>query len=332
MKIGVLSRNQTLYSTRRLLEAGRARGHVMLVIDTLGIVVEMGMGHADMGHADMGHADMGHADMGHTNMGQNDHDPSMKKVSGQPLVGGLVYPFVRLPQVEAIIPRIGASITDYGVAVVRQFEAAAVPTTASAEGIASSRDKLASLQLMSRAGLPVPRTAVLSQPRIFFSAVQAVGGPPVIIKLSQGTQGRGVILAPNYRTVEAVLHRLRRLNQPLLAQEFVAEAEGKDVRVIVVGDRCVAAMERIASDGEYRSNLHRGGTAVARQISPEIAQLARQAVQAHGLAVAGVDIIQSRRGPLLLEVNSSPGLEGIEQATQVDVATAIIKQLEKQLA
>jgi ribosomal protein S6--L-glutamate ligase len=302
MKIGVLSRNRSLYSTRRLLEAGRVRGHTMLVIDTLGIVVEMGLG---------------------------DNGAALKTVSSQPAKGGLAYPYVRLPQVEAIIPRIGASITDYGLAVVRQFEAAGVPTTASSLGIGSSRDKLFSLQLMTQAGLPVPRTAVLAQPRLFFSAVQAVGGPPVIIKLNQGTQGRGVILAPNYRTVEAVLQRLRRLNQILLAQEFVAEADGKDVRVIVVGGRCVAAMERRASAGEYRSNLHRGGTAVGVSISPELAQLAIRAAQVHQLDVAGVDIIQSRRGPLLLEVNSSPGLEGIEQATQVDVATAIITHLEQ---
>jgi ribosomal protein S6--L-glutamate ligase len=300
MKIGVLSRNGSLYSTRRLLEAGRARGHTMLVIDTLGIVVEMGLV----------------------------VDGTLKQMGSQPILGGLAYPFVRLPQVEAIIPRIGASITNYGVAVVRQFEAAKLPTTASSLGIASSRDKLYSLQLMSQAGLPVPKTAVLAQPRLFFSAVQAVGGPPVIIKLSQGTQGRGVILAPNYRTVEVVLHKLRRLNQLLLAQEFVAEAEGKDLRIIVVGNRCVAAMERTASAGEYRSNLHRGGTAVAVTLTPDMAQLARQAARAHGLAVAGVDIILSRRGPLLLEVNSSPGLEGIERATQVDVASAIIEYLE----
>jgi ribosomal protein S6--L-glutamate ligase len=302
MKIGVLSRNRDLYSTRRLLEAGRARGHTMLVIDTLGVVVEMGL---------------------------NNEPGVVKRAGSEPTLGGPTHPFIRLPQVDAIIPRIGASITDYGLAVVRQFEGAAVPTTASSWGIGSSRDKLFSLQLMTQAGLPVPKTAVLAQPRLFFSAVQAVGGPPVIIKLSQGTQGRGVILAPNYRTVEAVLHRLRRLNQLLLAQEFIAEAEGKDLRVIVVGQHCVAVMQRRASDGEYRSNLHRGGTAVAVSIPPDIARLAIQAARVHQLDVAGVDIIQSRRGPLLLEVNSSPGLEGIERATKVDVATAIIQHLEQ---
>jgi ribosomal protein S6--L-glutamate ligase len=304
MKIGVLSRNQTLYSTRRLLEAGRARGHTMLTIDTLGVVVEVGL---------------------------NNAVPALKRAGSQPTMGGLAYPFVRLPQVDAVIPRIGASITDYGLAVVRQFEAAAVPTVASSLGIGCSRDKLFSLQLMMQAGLPVPKTAVLAQPRLFFSAVQSVGGPPVIIKLSQGTQGRGVILAPNYRTVEAVLHRLRRLNHLLLAQEFVAEADGKDVRVIVVGGRCIAAMQRTAPAGEYRSNLHRGGTAVAVHLTPDIARLAIQAAQVHQLDVAGVDIIQSRRGPLLLEVNSSPGLEGIEHATQVDVASAIIEHLEQKV-
>lgn len=305
MKIGVLSRNGALYSTRRLLEAGRQRGHTMLLIDTLGVVVDMG---------------------------RAEGDGDLKRVSKQAVLGGLAYPYVQLPQVDAIVPRIGASITDYGLAVVRQFEAKAVPTVASSLGIGSSRDKLHSLQLMSQAGLPVPKTAVLAQPHLYFSAVRAVGGPPVIIKLNQSTQGRGVILAPNYRTVEVVVSRLRRLKQLLLAQEFVAEAEGRDLRVIVVGGRCVAAMQRIASDGEYRSNLHRGGTAVAISVSPDISRLARRAAQVHQLDVAGVDIIQSKRGPLLLEVNSSPGLEGIEQATQVDVAAAIIEYLERKAA
>ena len=302
MKIGILSRNRTLYSTRRLLEAGRARGHTMVVIDTLSVMVAMG--------------------------GDTPTTP-LQQVSSRPTAGGLVYPLIQLPQVDAIIPRIGASITDYGLAVVRQFEAAGMPTTASSLGIGSSRDKLFSLQVMTQAGLPVPKTAVLSQPHLLFSAVQSVGGPPVIIKVSQSTQGRGVILAPNYRTAEAVWQRLRRLDQILLAQEFVAEADGKDLRVIVVGNRCVAAMQRIASEGEYRSNLHRGGTAVSVAITPDIARLAVRAAQAHQLDVAGVDIIQSRRGPLLLEVNSSPGLEGIEQATNINVAAAIIQQLER---
>ena len=304
MRIGVLSRNSSLYSTRRLVEAGRQRGHTMLVIDTLGVVVELGL---------------------------TEEKIALRKSSSQATMGGLAYPFVRLPQVDAIVPRIGASITNYGLAVVRQFEAASVPTTASSLGVGSSRDKLYSLQLMSRAGLPVPRTAVLVQPHLYFSAVQSVGGPPVIIKLNRGTQGRGVILAPNFRTVEVVLSRLRRLKQLLLVQEFVAEAEGSDVRVIVVGGRCVAAMRRTASAGEYRSNLHRGGTAVSVTLSPELEHLACRAAQAHDLDVAGVDIIHSRRGPLLLEVNSSPGLEGIEQATQADVAGAIIEHLEQKV-
>ncbi len=302
MRIGVLSRNGTLYSTRRLMEAGRRRGHTMLLIDTLGVVVEMG---------------------------QDGRDSNLKRVSTQAAVGGLAYPHVQLPRVDAIVPRIGASITTYGLAVVRQFEVAGVITIASSLGIGSSRDKLHSLQLMSQAGLPVPKTAVLAQPHLYFSAVRSVGGPPVIIKLNRSTQGRGVILAPNYRTVEAVLSRLRRLKQLVLAQEFVAEAEGSDTRVIVVGGRCVAAMQRTASVGEYRSNLHRGGTAVAVPIDPEISHLACRAAQVHQLDVAGVDIIQSHRGPLVLEVNSSPGLEGIEQATQIDVASAIIEQLER---
>jgi ribosomal protein S6--L-glutamate ligase len=234
-----------------------------------------------------------------------------------------------LPQVDAIIPRIGASITAHGLAVVRQFEANGILTTAASQAIAHSRDKLHSLQIMKQAGLPIPKTTVIARPQALFSAIQAVGGPPVIIKLIQGTQGRGVILAQNLYTVEIVLEKLSELKRQALVQEYIHEAQGKDTRIIVVGNRCVAAMERRAPAGEFRANLHRGGTAIPVVLKRETEQLALAAAQAHGLRVAGVDIIQSNHGPLLLEVNSSPGLEGIEHVTQVDVATEIISFLEQ---
>jgi ribosomal protein S6--L-glutamate ligase len=237
---------------------------------------------------------------------------------------------MRLPAVDALIPRIGASVTAYGLAVVRQFEAAGIPTTATSQAIARSRDKLQSMQIMSQAGLPVPQTAVLAHPDVLLAAVEAVGGLPVIIKLLQGTQGRGVVLARYLSTVAAVLEKVRQQQQQVLVQEFIAEANGSDLRLIVVGNRCIAAMQRHAPTGEFRSNLHRGGTATPLIPDAPIAELAVRAAEVHGLQVAGVDLILSRRGPLVLEVNSSPGLEGIEQATGIDVAGEIIRHLERQ--
>jgi ribosomal protein S6--L-glutamate ligase len=231
--------------------------------------------------------------------------------------------------VEAIIPRIGASITEHGVAVVRYFESHGVTTTATAEAIASSRDKLRSLQLMAEAGLPVPKTAVVAQTSGIIPAVHAVGGPPVVLKTNQGTQGQGVILAEDLYTAEIGYRRLQRQGQAVLVQAFLAEADGVDRRVIVVGDRCVAAMQRRAAEGEFRANLHRGGTAIGMTITAEMRALALKAARLHGLLVAGVDMIRSQNGLSLLEVNSSPGLEGIEEATEVDIAARIIRALEK---
>jgi ribosomal protein S6--L-glutamate ligase len=184
---------------------------------------------------------------------------------------------------------------------------------------------------MSEAGLPIPKTAVIAQPSAFFTAIEAVGGPPVVIKLVQGTQGKGVILAPNLQTAAYVLNKLRGMKRQALVQEFIAEAEGRDIRIIVVGDKCVAAMERRASHGDFRANLHLGGTAVRIPLTAELEQLALAAARAHDLHVAGVDILQSHRGPLLLEVNSSPGLEGIEETTKVDIAAAIINFVQRQI-
>ena len=308
MRIGILSRNRMLYSTSRLAQAAREQGHNVLVIDTTTVAVEAGTG--------------------------NGRPIRVVKTGILPAWGrqwhGSPRAVTPLPPLEAIIPRIGASITQYGLAVVRQFEAHGVWTTATSAAIACSRDKLHSLQLMEQAGLPIPKTAVLAQPEALLTAVQSVGGPPVIIKLVRGTQGKGVILAHNLVTAEAVMKTIQQANREALVQEFIAESRGKDLRLIVVGNRCVAAMERRASgEGEFRANLHLGGTAVSITPDKEMVKLAVAAAQVHGLKVAGVDILLSARGPLILEVNSSPGLQGIETVTGVNVAGEIIAYLEK---
>jgi ribosomal protein S6--L-glutamate ligase len=310
MKIGILSRNPHLYSTRRLVEAAQLRGHEVRVIDTLGVAIEIGV-----------------PELADEGIKVVESLPRHRRTWGMWSEAASL-----LPQVDAIIPRIGASITYYGVTVVRQFEAQGVITTAVSQAIAQSRDKLHSLQIMQQAGLPIPKTAVIVKPEALYSAIQAVGPPPVIVKLIQGTQGKGVILARNWQTTAAVLEKLRTYNKQALVQEYVSEAEGRDTRIIVVGDRCVAAMTRIAAAGEYRANLHRGGTAVPFTLDAETERLALTAAKAHGLSVAGVDLIDSERGPLLLEVNSSPGIEGIETVTGEDVAGAIIAFLEQELA
>ena len=236
----------------------------------------------------------------------------------------------QLPAVDAIIPRIGTSITFFGLAVVRQFESMGVLSTAPSSAIARSRDKLHSLQMMSKAGLPIPKTTVVTDPDEIWPAIQIAGGLPVIIKLIRGTQGRGVYLARQIQTVETILRTVHRLKEQVLVQEFIEESRGTDIRIIVVGNRCVAAMRRTAAAGDFRSNLHRGGSAIPVTLELSSKQLATKAAQIHGLGVAGVDIVNSNRGPLLLEVNSSPGLEGIETTTRVDIASEIIRYLERE--
>ncbi len=236
-------------------------------------------------------------------------------------------PALAWPQVDAIIPRIGASVTWPGVRVVAAFEGRGIPTTASAAAIAQSRDKLVSIRLMQAAGLPVPSTRTVQRGQDLRQAVRSVGGPPVVIKLVQSTQGRGVLLA---RTMPQALNWITTLlyrERFVLLQAFVREAEGRDLRVIVVGETCVAAMRRQAPAGDFRANLHRGGAATSLTLDGELAELAVQAARVHDLEVAGVDLIASSRGPLLLEVNSSPGLEGIERVSGQDVAGAVVRHL-----
>ncbi len=300
MRIGILSRNPNLFSTRRLAEAARERGHKPEIIDTTSVAVHIGRDDLERGDA---HLLIPSA-------------PGLAATS-------------KLPPLDAIIPRIGTSVTFYGLAVVRQFEAAGIITTASSSGIARSRDKLHSLQVMAQAGLPIPRTAVVARPEALYAAIEAVGGLPAVVKLIHGTQGRGVFLAHHLATVAAMLQRVAELNRQAIVQEFIAEAGGRDLRLIIVGRRCVAAMERQAPAGEFRANLHRGGVAVPFVPDAGMVALAVAAAKAHGLAVAGVDLIPSKRGALMLEVNSSPGLEGIERATGVDVAGEIVEYVEE---
>jgi ribosomal protein S6--L-glutamate ligase len=236
-----------------------------------------------------------------------------------------------LPRVDGIIPRIGSSVTAHGLKAVRAFEMAGAATTVTAAAIGLSRDKATSLRRMEQAGIDVPRTALVRRAEELDEAIEWVGGLPAIIKLSRSTQGRGVLLANNLATIRGVLAALQRAGESLLVQEYIAESRGRDTRVIVVDRHCVAAMERSAAPGDFRSNLHRGGTALAVTLPTTWAELAVQAAGAVSVQVAGVDIIQSDRGPLVLEVNSSPGLEGIERVTGQDVALEIVAYLEEQV-
>jgi len=288
MKIAILSRRPSLYSTRRLKEAGQTRGHEVRVVDYLRCYMDI-----------------------------TSHKPQVL-YQGEPLVG-----------YDAIIPRIGASHTFYGTAVVRQFEMMGVYSANESQAISRSRDKLRSLQLLARKGIGLPVTGFAHSTKDIAGLVNIVGGAPLVIKLLEGTQGIGVILAETRKAAEAVIEAFRGLNANILVQEYLKEAGGADVRCLVVGNRVVAAMKRQAPPGEFRSNLHRGGTAAKIKLTPEERSTATRAAKAMGLNVAGVDLIRSNHGPVVLEVNSSPGLEGIEAASGVDVAAEIVEFLEK---
>jgi len=287
MKIAVLSRNATLYSTRRLVEAITERGHEAVVIDHLkcDLVIE---------------------DAGPT----------------------IYYEGKAVTDVAAIIPRIGASVTFYGTAVVRQFEMMNVFTTTASQAIVRSRDKLRSMQLLSGVGLPLPKTAFTNYSKEEKSLIEHVGGSPVIIKLLEGTQGLGVVLAETRKAAQSVIEAFHGLKARIIVQEFIKEAKASDLRVFIIDGKVVGAMKRTGKDGEFRRNLHRGGKAELVKRSRKERTAAIKAAEAMGLAVAGVDMLQSERGPLILEVNSSPGLEGIEKATDIDIAGKIIEHIE----
>ncbi|WP_348732669.1 30S ribosomal protein S6--L-glutamate ligase [Rheinheimera texasensis] len=231
---------------------------------------------------------------------------------------------------DAVIPRIGASITFYGNAVLRQFEMMGVYCLNTADAISRARDKLNSMQLMARDGIGLPVTGFADKPGDIPDLIEMVGGAPLVIKLLEGTQGIGVVLAETRTAAESVIEAFMGLNANILVQQYISEAKGADIRCFVVGNKVVAAMKRQAKAGEFRSNLHRGGTATAVKLSAAERKTALQAAKCMGLAVAGVDILQSSDGPVVMEVNSSPGLEGIEAATTVDVAGAILDYLEQQ--
>lgn len=287
MKIAILSRNADLYSTRRLVEAARQRGHQADVINALHCYMDI--------------------------------------TSTKPAI---YYAECKLEGYGAVIPRIGASITFYGLAVLRQFELMDIYPLNESMAIGRSRDKLRSQQLLARAGLGLPVTGFAHTPDDIKSLIRLVGGPPLIIKLLEGTQGKGVVLAETYQAAESVIDAFRKLDANFLVQEYVREAGGSDIRCFVIGGKVVAAMMRTAREGEFRSNLHRGGSGALVELTQEEQDTAVQAAETMGLNVAGVDLVRSRRGPLVLEVNSSPGLEGIERITGKDIAGLIIEFIE----
>ncbi len=241
----------------------------------------------------------------------------------------VLYRGEEITSVNAVIPRIGASVTFYGTAVVRQFEMMNVFTAVESQALVRSRDKLRSLQILSRAGLGLPKTVFTNYSKDVERTLKEIGGAPVIIKLLEGTQGLGVVLAENKKAAVSVIEAFNGLKARVIVQEFIKESRGEDIRAFVVDGHVVGAMVRTAKEGEFRSNLHRGGSAKVIELTPEEEIAAIKAANAMKLGIAGVDMLRSDRGPLIIEVNSSPGLEGIESATGVDIAGQIIKYIEK---
>lgn len=283
LSLAVISRNSKLYSTKRLLEAARAKGHTVRVLDPLRCYMSIGS------------------------------DKLCMHYKGKPLSG-----------YDAVIPRIGASVTRYGTAVLRQFEGMGSFTPNTADAIIRARDKLQTHQLLASAGVGMPKTVFGDNPDDTADLLAMLGAAPHVIKLNQGSQGAGVMLTEKLSASKAVIETLRGLAAPFFVQEFIAEAKGADLRCFVIGDEVVASMRRQAPEGEFRSNLHRGGNAVKEEASWEEKRVAVLAAKTLGLSIAGVDIVRSNRGPLVLEVNSTPGLEGIEGACGKWIAEAII--------
>ncbi|MFC2113920.1 30S ribosomal protein S6--L-glutamate ligase [Bacteroidota bacterium] len=288
MKIAILSRNPKLYSTRRLVEAAKQKGHEAVVIDHLKCNIEI----------------------------------EKKK----PLI---FYNGEYLTDIDAVIPRIGASVTFFGTAVVRQFEMMKVFTAVESQALVRSRDKLRSFQILSRAGLGLPKTVFTNYSKEVEHVIKSAGGPPVVLKLLEGTQGLGVVLAENINAAKSVLEAFNGLKARVIVQEFIEEAKGADIRAFVVDGVVVGAMKRQGKEGEFRSNLHRGGSAMLIELTDDEENSVIKAAKALGLGIAGVDMLQAKRGPLVLEVNSSPGLEGIEAATGKDIAREIIRYIER---
>ena len=288
MRIAILSRKSSLYSTEKLKEAGEKRGHEMVVVDYLRCFMNIAS-----------------------------HRPTIM-YGGKELTG-----------IDAIIPRIGATNTFYGTAVVRQFEMMGVFSANESQAITRSRDKLHCLQILSRDGVGLPVSGIAHSTKDIAGLIDSVGGAPLVVKLVEGSQGVGVILAETQKAAEAVIEAFRGLDANILVQEFIKEASGSDIRCIVVDGEVVASMIRTSNTGDFRSNLHRGGIAKKINITDEERSTAIRSAKSMGLQVAGVDILRSNHGPAVLEVNSSPGLEGVEMSTGIDVSEKIIEYLEK---
>lgn len=291
LKIGLLASNELLYSNQRLLEAGEERGHEMIFLNVKHCYMKLDASEPEA------------------------HYP-----------GGAL-----LNDLDAVITRIRPSKTFYGTALARQFENMGIYTTNTSRAISQSRDKLFSLQLMLKNGINIPITGFANSPIDTNDLIDMVGGAPLIVKLLEGTQGRGVVLAETRKAAESVINSFKSFNANLLVQTFIKEADGRDLRCFVIDGKVVASIERTAAPGEFRANIHQGGSASVVKITSEERLLAVKAAKVLGLKVAGVDIIRSKSGPLLLEVNSSPGLEGIETATGKDIAGMIISSIEKKL-
>ncbi len=288
LNIVILSRNRSLYSTKRLIEAIEHKGHNAIVLDHLkcDIVIEQ-------------------------------DNPC------------IYYRGEKIQDVDAVIPRIGASVTFYGASVVRQFEMMNVPTAVESQALVRSRDKLRSLQIMARSNVGLPKTVFTNYSKEVKKIIDSVGGAPLIVKLLEGTQGYGVVLAPTKKAAESIIEAFHSMKARVIVQEFIEEAKGADIRAFVIGNKVVGAMKRQGKEGEFRSNLHQGGSGTLIKLSKREREVALTAAKAMGLAIAGVDLLQSERGPLVLEVNSSPGLEGIEKTTNKDIASEVISYVER---
>ncbi|MBA2651489.1 MAG: 30S ribosomal protein S6--L-glutamate ligase [Tatlockia sp.] len=289
MKIAILATNPKLYSHQRLKNAGEEAGHEVTIINPLYCYMNI--------------------------------------AASNPIVhyrGGEA-----LPKFDAIIPRIGASITYYGTALLRHMETMGMYTLNESIAISRSRDKFRSLQLLARKGIPMPSTSFAQSPDDTEDLIRMVGGAPLVIKLLEGTQGKGVILADSQQSAVSIINAFKEMSANILVQEFIEESRGVDIRCFVIGDKVVAAIKRQAKDGDFRANVHQGGKAIRVILSPKERALAICAAKTMGLKVAGVDLIRSNKGPLVLEINSSPGLEGIEKATHINIAAKIIQYIEK---
>ncbi len=289
MNIAILATNPKLYSHQRLIAAGEEAGHTIQVINPLYCYMNVAAS-----------------------------CPKIHYRGGAPL-----------PHFDAVIPRIGASNTFYGTAVLRHLETMGIYTLNESIAIARSRDKFRSLQLLARKGLPMPLTGFAQSPDNTTDLIRMVGGAPLVIKLLEGTQGKGVVLADSHQSAVSIINAFKEMHANILVQEFIEESCGTDIRCLVIGDKVVAAIKRQAKEGEFRANVHQGGKALKVKLTPQERTIAVAAAKTMGLKVAGVDLLRSNRGPLVLEINSSPGLEGIEKATQVNIAAKIIQYIEK---